>query len=367
MDRPGNPTSCETARQRISASLDGELRAAAAADLEAHLIGCAACRAERDEMRNDIALLSGALPTLSRNLTERVLRSLPEQAAPAARGGPRVTSVWRPRRMVATVAALVLFGLALLLLFPTATGPNGEDGSQGNVAGARKIGELEGRYLFVIRTDGERKVLSEWTEVHEGDTFENDDPIPARLTLDVGAELALAEDTKLQVDMDVPGSGTVVHMIGEGSLFASLDAQEVPFVVAGEFLGAPVRVRALGTVFHVNIERDRMQVQVFEGVVEVETTEGGREVTSRVRGGEGWINGEISTEALELPGWPRLAMPSLEAFDNPEPAPPPAGAGAPRPPANPPGAVPGDGGDVDQPLGNSDEEAPDEPGLDEDD
>ena len=79
---------CETARQKVSASLDGELRSADAAELESHLLDCASCRRERDEMRTDVTLLATALPTLSRGLAQRTIESLP--TAPRT----RITGLW---------------------------------------------------------------------------------------------------------------------------------------------------------------------------------------------------------------------------------------------------------------------------------
>ncbi len=321
---------CDTARQRISASLDGEMRNGAAADLETHLLDCAACRTERDEMRSDMALLSRSLPSFSRDLPDRILHTLPDAPTPASPVA-RIIRIGRSRHGLATAAAVVLFGLAILFVFPEKTDPNGE----GALARGDEIGELEGRSLFVVRTDGERKVLSEWTPIHEGDIFENDDVIPARLKLHSGAELALAEDTKAQVQRVAPEASagdtasdsaaapaleTVVRMIGEGELVAMVDASSAPFVVKGVYQGDPVSVRALGTVFSVLIEENLLQVRVFEGAVLLRHMRDGQAWVSEIRGGEGWVNGEISTEELVLPRWALPALPALSQFEDPIPA-----------------------------------------------
>ena len=91
--------SCEEAKSRLSAHLDGELSGEERRELEAHLEACAACRAELEVLRRlDKAFEVLAEPAPS-GLPEKVLGRLSRPAVP-----------WR--RSFALAASLVL-GLLL--------------------------------------------------------------------------------------------------------------------------------------------------------------------------------------------------------------------------------------------------------------
>ncbi|HEV2235180.1 MAG TPA: zf-HC2 domain-containing protein [Ktedonobacterales bacterium] len=61
MNVPEHPADWEAQRARLSALLDGQLGAAEAAALRAHVSGCASCAAELEALRRVVAVL-GALP-----------------------------------------------------------------------------------------------------------------------------------------------------------------------------------------------------------------------------------------------------------------------------------------------------------------
>ena len=78
---------CEQVRDRLSAWLDGEAPAAEAAVLEAHLDGCAACRAELARLEALDEALGGLAVPVPPGLAERVLARLPKQERPRRRWG----------------------------------------------------------------------------------------------------------------------------------------------------------------------------------------------------------------------------------------------------------------------------------------
>lgn len=101
---------CDKAREAISARIDGEDSNVPAAELAAHLSGCAACRAweQRAHAVTRRARLGGAF--LDHDLTERVLAAVPP--APARR--PR--SLARRPRSLAWQAALGAVAVAQLAM-----------------------------------------------------------------------------------------------------------------------------------------------------------------------------------------------------------------------------------------------------------
>ncbi len=120
---------CEEAGRRLVQQMDGELPADAAADLEAHLAGCAACRAERDELQRLRGLWRG-LPAPESRPEDR------ERILFAARR--RLSR--RPRLVGAAAAAAAVLLVALRLALPG--GPALPDGWQGTPP-AYSLGELE--------------------------------------------------------------------------------------------------------------------------------------------------------------------------------------------------------------------------------
>jgi anti-sigma factor RsiW len=129
---------CEEARLLLQAELDGELDAAGAAPLAAHVQGCAACARERQEM----AALS------------RRLRALPRYAAPAALRAGLGQPWWR--RRAATVAAGFAPGFALAAGLALAFMPRGEDLSGQLVQGHLRA--LQANHLLDIAATDQHQV-----------------------------------------------------------------------------------------------------------------------------------------------------------------------------------------------------------------
>ncbi|MDQ2588735.1 hypothetical protein CKY47_33270 [Saccharothrix yanglingensis] len=98
---------CETCREALSARLDGEAEPVPAAETDAHLADCAACRAWQD----------GAA-TLTRSLRLRPATPTPDLAAAVVAAAPPVvrTRGWYPRAGLAGVAvAQLTLGLSQVL------------------------------------------------------------------------------------------------------------------------------------------------------------------------------------------------------------------------------------------------------------
>ncbi|MBB5957103.1 putative anti-sigma-YlaC factor YlaD [Saccharothrix tamanrassetensis] len=118
---------CETCREALSARLDGEPEPVPAGDTDAHLDGCAACRAWQDEAA-----------ALTRSLRLRPATPTPDLAAAvldAAAPVKATTRGWYPRAALAGVAvAQLTLGLAQVLgsgTAPAAAG-HGVHGASGS-------------------------------------------------------------------------------------------------------------------------------------------------------------------------------------------------------------------------------------------
>ncbi|GAA3861726.1 zf-HC2 domain-containing protein [Saccharothrix violaceirubra] len=98
---------CETCREALSARLDGEAEPVPAADVDAHLEGCAACRSWQDEAM-----------ALTRSLRVRAASATPDLAAVVvARGIRRGFGFARPALGAVGVAQLLLGGVQLFGVF----------------------------------------------------------------------------------------------------------------------------------------------------------------------------------------------------------------------------------------------------------
>jgi hypothetical protein len=109
---------CGQARALLQAFVDEELGAAAAAEVAAHLRGCATCRAAHDERRSFVAKLAAALPGeggapagLARAVAERVAQE------PASRSPLRRLFAMRSFRIAFSAATLLVAGAVALWLF----------------------------------------------------------------------------------------------------------------------------------------------------------------------------------------------------------------------------------------------------------
>lgn len=126
---------CEIAHQWIVAAAYGELPDDQAHELDRHIIGCAACAAERQQV-DALKVLAGALPVLepTPNLLARSRMRLDEalDTLPPLRWYERLT-----QRMLNNVASLQAAPLAACLLLVAGAGAGGLGGyemAQGHVA-----------------------------------------------------------------------------------------------------------------------------------------------------------------------------------------------------------------------------------------
>lgn len=143
-DEPGGPGGpCERVRDRIDPYLDDDLVPGEAAEVEAHLADCPACRSELGAARRLRAALRDGLPMLScpPEVTAEVLR-IARAEAEAVRPAPRASAVpfaERLRRYFAAgalrpalaAAAVLLLLVAAPLLYRAVTGPEpGREGAE---------------------------------------------------------------------------------------------------------------------------------------------------------------------------------------------------------------------------------------------
>lgn len=300
---------CERIQRLISALIDGEVSPDDRVRVEGHLSKCPSCRQEKQEMEAAARLISAALPTISRDLPRAITSSLPTLPRPQP-----VALRWM------SIAAGLLLAAGLVFLLVPDTDPG--------LAPPEKtalIGYLEGDVLHVTNRAGEKTASLEWTEVREGDTLENPRPLVARLTLDVGAQVAIAQGTRIRVETETYEAlerETVVTLEGDGEVIVSLDPQRVPFVVrVGD-----IQVRALGTIFGVTLSKaGGLEVRVFDGAVAVDTEEGSKTIYT----GEAWSDGEILQEEVDPPLWAAPALPQVR--DRPKTPSGRPGAPMPRP------------------------------------
>jgi hypothetical protein len=112
----------EETRAHLSALIDGALPVAEAARVEAHLEGCAVCRAALDDLRATVTMVREVEPMgAPEGFAGRVrarLEAAPQPGAAWTRAGvrralPRVQVSWRSAAAAAAVALIGLFGLNL--------------------------------------------------------------------------------------------------------------------------------------------------------------------------------------------------------------------------------------------------------------
>ncbi len=112
---------CDKAAEQIGAWLDGELDQTAAAELERHLEGCAACRRRIDEQRALGRLLTGASRfAASPALRSRLDEALRREKEAAAKPVPLRPKPWRRFALPAASLAGLAASLVLFLSIPSA-------------------------------------------------------------------------------------------------------------------------------------------------------------------------------------------------------------------------------------------------------
>src|SRR5215208_2856132 len=107
---------CAEARPLLSLRLDGRLAPPDARGLDAHLAGCAACRAARRELERERALLAEGWPALAApaGFAGRVVAALPSRSLPSGRArGSSGAASWFLRRPATALIALVVLALAV--------------------------------------------------------------------------------------------------------------------------------------------------------------------------------------------------------------------------------------------------------------
>ncbi len=159
---------CEQFAEHIADHLAGSLPPAASAEFQAHLAGCAACRAEAENLRG----LWAGLGLIREAAPGRALRSRFYQSLEAYRHGltaappPAQRAWWRPQ--FALAAAMLVVGVAAGYLLGA--------GRATQVEAARLQGELRGMRQMLTLAMLERQSASDRLRgVDLGARFENPD------------------------------------------------------------------------------------------------------------------------------------------------------------------------------------------------
>ena len=142
---------CDTAREAVSARIDGEDGGVPEAALAAHLSGCAACRAweQRAHVVTRHARLGGAF--LDHDLSARVLAAVPP--APSGRRPRRARARGLTQRAALVVIALAQLGITVPLLFL------GHDPGAGTHA-AHELGSFDLALAIAFAVGAARPALS---------------------------------------------------------------------------------------------------------------------------------------------------------------------------------------------------------------
>ncbi len=142
---------CEDMRLLVHASLDGELDAAHAAEVERHLAGCRSCGDELARLQRLRSAMRGhatrhVLPAAARGA---LLASLPAEA-PARPASPRTAN---RRLMLGAMAAALVAGIALDRTLVTVLAPT-DRGELDSLVGAHIRALQPGHAIDVVSADG---------------------------------------------------------------------------------------------------------------------------------------------------------------------------------------------------------------------
>lgn len=145
---------CEDMRLLVHASLDGELDAAHAAEVERHLAGCPACSHELAQLQTLRTTLRAhatrhRLPADARGA---LLASLPVEESPAA-ASVAAPSPNRRRQFLAAMAAALVAGIALDRTLMSVLAP-ADRGEVDSVVGAHIRALQPGHAIDVVSADG---------------------------------------------------------------------------------------------------------------------------------------------------------------------------------------------------------------------
>ncbi|MDD8025412.1 MAG: zf-HC2 domain-containing protein [Acidobacteriota bacterium] len=128
---------CKQARQTIVLDRYGELDPAEKARLEAHLLACAACAADRDETRAVLNLITEHRPAeVPAFDAEKSWRAVRDGIAAPARAGRTAAAPWRRFAPAAAGLAVVLAVGVLIGRFALKPGPGPDPGLTAGAGGA---------------------------------------------------------------------------------------------------------------------------------------------------------------------------------------------------------------------------------------
>ena len=120
---------CEDVTTRLDSYADGELQAAVAAKVTAHLESCESCRQSRQRLEQLAAVLGQAsVPPVPAGFAARLMAKARSRHPAAASAGWNPLRWWRlvPAPMHAAAAAVLVIGLALGLVVGWTTSPAGQ-------------------------------------------------------------------------------------------------------------------------------------------------------------------------------------------------------------------------------------------------
>lgn len=267
---------CEDARLLASRELDDELGGVELARLEAHLEGCAPCRADSAALGRVDSLVTEALADhpFDASLVRDILRQTTARAAEAR--APRVAASSRaaePRGILLTfraaglvaaaAAAVVVVGLALQGGPGTPTDPTREQ--------ARPVvARAYGAGIRITHGQGEQghaagTAPGHYQEVRSGELVLNGGGRLAALVLEDGTRVDLRPDTAVTLHRERDGGTTVALAPSGGEVYCEVAKQVRPFRVTSGSLTATV----LGTRFLVRSSGREVNVGVVEGRVQV--------------------------------------------------------------------------------------------------
>jgi TonB family protein len=298
--------------ERLSA---GEVTAAERQVLDAHLVGCGACRAYFEELEAEHSDLTDRLPPLAFAEMHRADLSAASAKAPAAVARLRATWV-----AAAAAAALAIAGLVGILV----TGGTGSRGQQqpavaGPDAAPRPatIAQVvrasdDGRAGVEVRGPGEARFAPAAVDqpVPAGGAVRTDDRTRARLLLPDGTVVVLNHGTELALDGREPRRMTLAR----GELLA--DVATVAEAPAARFVTPSGVVEVLGTKLVLTATDDLTSVRVTRGRVRLRAGSGQE---AEVKAGEEGLiekdrSGVTVSSALDLAS--SVAWTDLEGHDD---------------------------------------------------